>query len=287
MFGYITPLVSELRVREYNEYKSVYCGLCKELGRRYGLAARMLLNYDLVLIALVADGLSGEAPNCGAERCIASPLAKRPVCGSSNGLALAADALVLLGWYKLLDDLADSGPLRRIPARLALLLLHGAYKKAALQRPQLDDSFCRNMQAQQALEAAGCALPDQAADPSAQMLGTLMAACSPEPRCRRILYRYGMFLGRVIYYLDAAEDFQKDAQHKRYNVFLQASLNREQMLSRARALCNMCAGEAITSYRLLPLRRNEPLLENVLCLGLAERIRQIGEPRKRKRSIKA
>lgn len=287
MFGYITPLVSELRVREYNEYKSVYCGLCKELGRRYGLASRMLLNYDLVLIALVADGLSGEAAGCCAERCIASPLAKRPVCGSSRGLALAADALVLLGWYKLLDDLADGGPLRRIPARLGLLLLRGAHRKAALQRPELDEVFCRSMQAQQALEAARCALPDQAADPSAQMLGALMAACSPEPRCQRILYRYGMFLGRVVYYLDAAEDFQKDAARKNYNVFLQASLDREQMLSRARALCNMCAGEAIASYHLLGLQRNAALLENILYLGLTERIRQIGEPRKRKRSIKA
>ena len=114
MFGYITPLINELRVREYQEYKSVYCGLCKELGRRYGFISRMLLNYDLVLIALVADGLSGEVSICQPERCIANPLVQKPVRGSSFGLSLAADALVLLGWYKLKDDLADSGFLHRV-----------------------------------------------------------------------------------------------------------------------------------------------------------------------------
>lgn len=286
MFGYITPFVSELKVREYNDYKSVYCGLCKELGRRYGFSSRMLLNYDLVLIALIADGLSGEEPVCRQERCAANPLSKRPVCGSSAGLGLAADALILLGWYKLLDDLADSRFLRRIPVRLALLLLHGAHKKAAHRRPDLDAAFERSMQEQQTLEAGGCALPDQAADPSAQMLGTLMTCCGRDARQRQILYRYGMFLGRIIYYLDAAEDFQKDEKNKNYNVFLKAGLDRERMLQRARALCNMCAGEAITCYHLLDLQRNRALLDNILYLGLTDRIQKIGEPQGTKRSMK-
>ena len=286
MFGYITPLINELRVREYQEYKSVYCGLCKELGRRYGFISRMLLNYDLVLIALVADGLSGEVSICRPERCIANPLVQKPVRGSSFGLSLAADALVLLGWYKLKDDLADSGFLHRVPASLALVLLRGAHKKAASRRPDLDERFYQSMRDQQELESAGCALPDQASDPSAQMLGTLMSACSQNPREQRILYRYGMFLGRIIYYLDAAEDYQKDAAQKNYNVFLQAALSQEQMLERAKALCNMCAGEAITCYHLLDFRHSHTILDNILYLGLTDRIQKIGQPRERKRSIR-
>ena len=29
MFGYVTPLVDELKVKEHIFYKSVYCGLCR------------------------------------------------------------------------------------------------------------------------------------------------------------------------------------------------------------------------------------------------------------------
>lgn len=283
MFGYLTPLTDELRIREYKAYRGVYCGLCKELGRRYGQASRLLLNYDLVLIALAADGLAGTAPHFAPERCIAAPFARHPVCGPTPGLALAADALLLLSWYKLRDDLADEGAPRRVFSRTACLTLKGAYGEAARRRPALDALFCRCMEHQAALEAAGCALPDEAASPSAELLGGLFAECAAEEDQRPVLERYGLFLGRIIYFLDAAEDFERDAAQGRYNVFLQAGVCREEMLRQARALCNMCAGEATMCYHLLPLKENRPLLDNVMYLGLPQSILRIGESQKDKR----
>ncbi len=53
MFGYVLPHTAELRVREWHAYRAYYCGLCKELQREYGFLPRMLLNYDLVLPALL------------------------------------------------------------------------------------------------------------------------------------------------------------------------------------------------------------------------------------------
>ena len=38
---------------------------------------------------------------------MANPVEKRPMCQSTAGLALAADALVLTVYYKLADDLTD------------------------------------------------------------------------------------------------------------------------------------------------------------------------------------
>ena len=37
MFGYLQIDKAELKVREYEAYKSVYCGLCKQLGRDYSV----------------------------------------------------------------------------------------------------------------------------------------------------------------------------------------------------------------------------------------------------------
>lgn len=47
MFGYIKPFKAELKVKEWEAYQGIYCGLCKQLAQRYGLFARMTLNYDL------------------------------------------------------------------------------------------------------------------------------------------------------------------------------------------------------------------------------------------------
>ena len=35
VFGYLQIQKSELLVREYDAYKAVYCGLCKQMGKDY------------------------------------------------------------------------------------------------------------------------------------------------------------------------------------------------------------------------------------------------------------
>ena len=53
MFGFIRPLKSELKVREWERFQSVYCGLCHSIRSRYGSAQAMLLSYDCTYLALV------------------------------------------------------------------------------------------------------------------------------------------------------------------------------------------------------------------------------------------
>ena len=284
MFGYITPSIGELKVREYQFYKSAYCGLCKELDREYGFAGRMLLNYDLVLVALLADGLSGTQPGCAQERCVVHPLARRPICKSTSGIAFAADALILVGWHILHDDLLGEGAFRKGLLRLVSLFLKKSYRKASARRPELNEQLCEAMQLQTQLEKSGCRTPDQASDPSGRMLGALFAQAAAEETQQPILYRCGMLLGRMIYYLDAAEDFADDQKKNRYNVFVQEGLALSDAQARARMLCNLCAGEAIESYRQLQPKENQALLDNLFYLGLAESISRIGCPKSKRRS---
>ena len=46
MFGYVRPSVRDLPEEELNRFRAMYCGLCHTLSRRYGQAARFILNYD-------------------------------------------------------------------------------------------------------------------------------------------------------------------------------------------------------------------------------------------------
>lgn len=63
MFGYIRPFQPELRMKEYEAYKSVYCGLCKELGRRYGIFARFTLSYDFTFLAILSMAVQTNMPD--------------------------------------------------------------------------------------------------------------------------------------------------------------------------------------------------------------------------------
>ena len=60
MFGYVHISPDKLNGEEQQLYRACYCGLCHTLGRRYGVFARMILNYDLVFLAMLLS--DGEAP---------------------------------------------------------------------------------------------------------------------------------------------------------------------------------------------------------------------------------
>ena len=51
MFGYVTVYKPELKVKEYEAYKGVYCTLCKRLGKDYGFLSRLTLSYDFTFLA--------------------------------------------------------------------------------------------------------------------------------------------------------------------------------------------------------------------------------------------
>lgn len=57
MFGFVRPLRGELKVREWERFQSVYCGLCHTIRRRYGFMQTMMLSYDCTYLALVLDAL--------------------------------------------------------------------------------------------------------------------------------------------------------------------------------------------------------------------------------------
>ena len=82
MFGYVRPQKSELRVREYEAYRAVYCSLCRQLGKSYGMFARMTLSYDCTFFALWLMALHKKCLGFREGRCVVNPLKK---CGACIG----------------------------------------------------------------------------------------------------------------------------------------------------------------------------------------------------------
>ena len=108
-------------------------------------------------------------------------------------------------------------------------------KKRAASFRELQTVLKTQTQCQANLEAKGCADPDEAADPTAQMTAALFSLAAAEPSQQAPLRHMGMLLGKVLYYLDAAEDFDSDGQSGSYNVFQNAKLSREDMIAQGNA----------------------------------------------------
>ena len=72
MFGYIVVNQSEMKFKEYDVYRSYYCGLCQSLKERYGVLGQLSLNYDMTFILMLLTGLYEPEDVVGQCRCVAS-----------------------------------------------------------------------------------------------------------------------------------------------------------------------------------------------------------------------
>ena len=284
VFGYVKPCQPQLRVCELEAYKAVYCGLCRQLGRSFGLLARFTLSYDTTFLAILAMGVSEGEPDLSPGRCPFNPAKRMPVCRENPALALSADAAALILYWKLRDDLSDEGLAKGLLARLGLLLARGPYRKAARRRPELAEVFRRMVEEQARLEADRCANLDQAAEPTAAALSAVFATLSQGEGQRRVLARLGYLVGRYVYLADALDDLEKDREAGRYNPLIQAhgqgGAGLPELRRQGLGSLYLTIGEAEKTYRLLEVRRFAPILENILTLGLmgtADSLARAGE----------
>ena len=214
MFGYVRPSADRLSEAEQQRFGAAYCGLCHTLHRRYGLAARMILNYDLTFLALLLE--EEQACSGGCRRCLVHPLKPRPCASPSSALDTAADYSVILTWWQLQDGIADHGFWKGLKYRAASWLLRRAYRKASAAQPAFDESTRRHLQDLATLEREHCPSVDRPADTFARLLaGAAEGVCDPVRR--RVLGQMFYHLGRWIYLTDAADDLEKDLKNGSYN----------------------------------------------------------------------
>lgn len=267
MFGYVRPLKTELRVRELEEYKAVYCGLCRTMGKRHGFLARFTLNYDFTFLAMV---LAYESQPCEMSqcRCPAHPFRKRKMCGRMPALDVAADESLILSYQKLRDDQDDCGFIRGLPARIAASLLKPAYRKAASARPEFDLQVTKCLEELHDLEAERCASMDRPADTFARILQAAAPDTGDEARnraLRQMLYH----VGRWIYLIDAWDDLEEDSKVGGYNP-IDARYEGKGKEHRQDIGITLLHSRnlAVSAYELAKAERWDGILSNILYLGL-------------------
>jgi len=264
LFGYIRPLEAQLRVCELEEYRAVYCGLCRTLGKRFGPFARAALSFDFVFITMLALSLKEDEPAFSKHACPFFPIKKRPHLEICSEAELACDELLLLLRESCSDKISDESALRALPWRVVFPIIGHSAKDAVKNRPEID-TLCREMTAAQAaVEANPDAAVDAACDPTATAMAKLLAMLSDNENESWILHRFGYMLGRFIYLCDAVDDLEKDRERGAFNPFI--SLNDKEYL---RNVLQMTIAEACAAYDLLSPRYFKGIIDNIVFLGLA------------------
>jgi hypothetical protein len=293
IFGYIRPFKPEMKIKDFETYRAVYCGLCKSLGKKYGISARFVLNYDLTMLAVLRLSLDDYNPAIVKEGCMFNPLKKKPTCIKNEHINFCADVLMMLAYYKLKDDLSDNKFFKKLLLMPLYPFLAFAYKKAAKLQPQINKCILEYISSQNKLESNQCSNLDEACEPTAILLSQLASFNATDYKQRRILDRLGYCLGKWIYLIDAYDDFEKDLKENGYNPlivkFLVKSENNEAIkkaYNEAEITLTTSINEAIAAFELLEIKRFKEILGNLFYLGMINTQKGISEGKiKNERSI--
>lgn len=266
MFGFVMASSEELSKEEKQRYGEVYCGICRQIGKRHGSLSRLGLSFDLAFLALLFMSLYEPEETKGNRACGFHPVKPRPWTDNKY-IAYCADMNVALAYYKAKDDSADE-------KRVGGMLQQGIFGK---KLEEIKNSWPRQcaaiencLQELDALEKENCPNPDL----PATCFGRLMAELCvyEEDLWADDLRQMGMALGRFIYLADAAVDYRKDQKKGNYNPFL--AMGMEEAWDRWEQFLVMEMAACTQSFERLPLVQDKKILDNILYSGVWLQYRQ-------------
>lgn len=276
MFGYVKAFKPELKISEYDTYKAVYCSICRSLGKEYGVFAKFVLSYDFVFLAMLK--LSLEENCCGYKkmRCPFNPTKKcMRLDKPSDALSFSSACLIIMFYYKLLDDIKDNGLKGKLRSGAIYPVFSFYHKKAVKKYPDIEEKVSFLMKKQAKIEQSDSDSVDLAAEPTAEMLKYIFSYGEMKEKEKRILQSLGYLSGKWVYLIDAYDDLAEDIKKKSYNPFLKKYGDKAEAEKSAVALINNCNVEMAKSFELLELKRYKTILSNIIYLGLPNELRRI------------
>ena len=235
------------------------------MRKRCGWFAPLVLNFDFTFLALL---LAADEKKVHTEcrRCHVPPFKKRCMCAESGGLELAADESVILAYWKMRDQIDDSGFFAGLAVRIFCLLFRGAYRAARNHCIAFDASVRTQLSQLRRLEKERCPSIDQTADTFAKLLcaAVPVSGCTQIDRAReQMLYH----LGRWIYLVDARDDLQEDRKTGNYNPislrFPQGGADETLAVTLDHSIHMMQTASVLLDFGVY-----EPLVSNILDHGL-------------------
>lgn len=277
MFGYVVVNPKALEEPRRDRYRAFYCGLCRTLGERYGLPARLALTYDMTFLILLLGSLYEPEERADSCRCLPHP-ARRHACVTTRFTGYAAALNVLLAYYNCEDDWHDE---RSAPKHAAALLLRRRLPLVRRAYPRQFAAAEGHLAALARIEADNGSA-DEAANRFALLMGELFVSDEAD-HFAPALRRFGEGLGRFVYLMDACLDVREDARRGRYNPLLPLAAQPE-FDARCHELLTALIGEAAAEFESLPLVQDVDILRNILYSGVWTRYALMQQQRQKERN---
>ncbi|GGY01407.1 DUF5685 family protein [Streptomyces minutiscleroticus] len=228
MFGIVRPCVHRLGERLRADWTAHLCGLCLALRGDHGQLARLVTNYDGLLVSVLTEAQAARTP---AGRRTAGPCPLRGLRTASvargEGARLAAAVSLVLAAAKVRDHVADGdGLLARGPAAAAARRVAVRWDRAGARTGTavgfdtavLVDAVDRQLGVE-SLAGPGTPLlavtePTETATAAAFAHTAVLAG---RPGNAEPLAEAGRLFGRLAHLLDAVEDREADAASGAWN----------------------------------------------------------------------
>ena len=275
MFGYINPDRPNLFVKDEVLYNALYCGMCKSIGKGCGSFAKTALTYDTAFLSALLHNIANCDVKIEKKRCALHLIKRRNVAKPDDISILLGCVNTALAYHKLLDDKRDG----ERKGALAFLYKKG-YKRALKRHFALAEIITESMQSQKELEERGCAVIDEACEPTATLLEKLSEYILGEystPDTKKLCYA----IGKWIYLADALDDYDKDVKKGRYNVLYKAfcAPTKEQAVAghgeEINFIFNSLFADMRCSLASIKFHYNHDLTDNVILLGIPHRTRRL------------
>lgn len=276
MFGYIVPDKMNMYIKDFTLFRAYYCGLCKTLGRTGMPHTRLCTNYDTTFLSVLAHSLKGQDVKIKNAPCILNPLKRRSFVAADDISYKVADITVLLGYYKLSDDVIDGQKGR------ALLKpwLYSRMRRAKKRCPEVWNSIKQGYGELRKLEKEKCDSIDKAADPFGKIIESIVCYLVPDADENTKVFAYE--LGKLVYLFDAVDDVWKDCKKKRYNPFIakygkpaskEAFL--KEHLQDVEFLLKTSYNTLVEAYDKMNIVVSEGVLSNIVYLGIDMQIKRL------------
>ncbi|MFF3624298.1 DUF5685 family protein [Streptomyces sp. NPDC002467] len=245
MFGIVRPCTHRLGERFKAEWMAHLCGLCLALRGDHGQFARIVTNYDGLLVSVLTDAQS--APAAGSRR-TAGPCPLRGMRTASvangEGARLAAAVSLVLASAKVRDHVADrDGLLARAPIAMAARKVARGWDRAGARTGAslgFDTAVLVDAVDRQAgIETlAGIGTPvlvvTEPTETATAAAFAHTAQLAGRPGNAPALAEAGRYFGRLAHLLDAVEDRAADAAAGAWNPLTATGTS----LTEARRLCD-------------------------------------------------
>ena len=274
MFGYVLINKEELKFKEYDVYRSYYCGMCQVLKKRSGNLAQITLNYDMIFLQLLLTSLYEPETKLEVFRCKLHPF-KKTIKRTNEITDYIADINLFLAYLKCVDDWKDE---KKVSRKLYSFLIGRKINKIRRLYPEKTDKLENILNASREYEAK----KEYDIDKIAAYSGELMAEIFlyREDEWREALYKMGFFLGKYIYLIDAYEDVEKDVKKGNYNPFTEIYKN-ENFDDFVQKILTMMISECAREFENLPIIEDVDILRNILYSGVWSKYKAVRNKREK------